>query len=78
MKRVLEEIQDGTYAKKWIEENQKDRPWFNTIRAEEQDHLIERVGAELRKMMPILDPVTVKPGEGPIPAKAEEGSTVGA
>ena len=77
MKRVLDEIRDGTYAKKWIEENEKDRPWFNEIRAKEQDHLIERVGAELRKMMPFLDPVVVKPGEGPISAK-EEKSTVGA
>ena len=77
MKRVLDEIRDGTYAKKWIEENEKDRPWFNKIRAKEQDHLIERVGAELRKMMPFLDPVVVKPGEGPISAK-EEKSTVGA
>ena len=75
MKRVLDEIRDGTYAKKWIEENEKDRPWFNKIRAKEQDHLIERVGAELRKMMPFLDPVVVKPGEGPISAK-EEKSTV--
>ena len=78
MKRVLDEIQDGTYAKKWIDENANDRPWFNETRAKEQEHLIEKVGAELRKMMPFLDPVTVKPGEGPISAKAEEKSTVGA
>ena len=77
MKRVLDEIKDGTYAKKWIEENENDRPWFNETRAKEQDHLIERVGAELRKMMPFLDPVTVKPGEG-ISAKEEKESAVGA
>ena len=71
MKRVLDEIRDGTYAKKWIDENAKDRPWFNETRSKEQDHLIERVGAELRKMMPFLDPVTVKPGEGPISSKDE-------
>ncbi len=76
MKRVLDEIRDGTYAKKWIEENEKGRPWFNEIRAKEQDHLIERVGAELRKMMPFLDPVVVKPGEGPISAKEEKESAV--
>ena len=76
MKRVLDEIRDGTYAKKWIEENEKGRPWFNETRAREQDHLIERVGAELRKMMPFLDPVTVKPGEGPISEKAEEKEEV--
>ena len=78
MKRVLDEIQDGTYAKKWIEENEKNSPWFNETRAKEQDHLIERVGAELRKMMPFLDPVTVKPGEGPISVKEEKESAVGA
>ncbi|HXV61736.1 MAG TPA: ketol-acid reductoisomerase [Vicinamibacteria bacterium] len=78
MKKILEEIRNGTYARKWIEENEKGRPWFDKVRFEEQNHLIERVGAELRKMMPFLDPVTVKPGEGPIPAKAEEKSTVGA
>jgi ketol-acid reductoisomerase len=78
MKRILDEIRNGTYAKKWIDENDNGRPWFNDTRAAEQDHLIERVGAELRKMMPFLDPVVVKPGEGPIPAKADEKSTVGA
>jgi ketol-acid reductoisomerase len=36
---------------------------FNKQRREEQDHLIEKVGADLRQMMPFLDPVTVKPGE---------------
>ena len=76
MKCVLDEIRDGTYAKKWIEENENGRPWFNEIRAKEQDHLIERVGAELRKMMPFLDPVTVKPGEGPIFEKAEQTEEV--
>ena len=78
MKRILDEIRDGTYAKKWIAENEKDRPWFNETRAKEQEHLIERVGAELRKMMPFLDPVTVRPGEGPISEKAKEESKVGA
>ena len=82
MKKILDEIRNGTYAKKWIEENEKGRPWFDGVRASEQDHLIERVGTELRKMMPFLDPVTVRPGEGPIPAKAasekDEKSPVGA
>lgn len=63
MKKMLVEIQDGTYARKWIEENERGRPWFNAIRRSNQDHLIEKVGAELREMMPFLDPVTIKPGE---------------
>ncbi len=84
MKRILDEIRNGTYARNWIQENEKGRPWFEEKRAKEQEHLIERVGAELRAMMPFLDPVTVKPGEGPIAAKPsakskrEEKTTVGA
>jgi len=84
MKKILDEIQNGTYARNWIQENEKGRPWFEAKRAEEQEHLIERVGAELRAMMPFLNPVTVKPGEGPIAAKPsaknkkDEKTTVGA
>ena len=63
MHQMLTEIQDGTYAQKWIEENEKGRPWFNAKREEERNHPIEKVGAEMRSMMPFLDPVTVKPGD---------------
>jgi ketol-acid reductoisomerase len=63
MQNLLADIQDGTYARKWIEENEKGRPWFNAARKREQEHLIEKVGAELREMMPFLNPVTIKPGE---------------
>jgi ketol-acid reductoisomerase len=63
MSQILKEIQDGTYAEKWIEENENNRPWFNQKRELEQKHMIEKVGAELREMMPFVDPVTVKPGE---------------
>ncbi|MFO7154320.1 MAG: ketol-acid reductoisomerase [Caldicoprobacter oshimai] len=52
MKKVLAEIQDGTFAKKWILENQANRPHFNAMRKREQEHPIEKVGKELRKMMP--------------------------
>ena len=63
MSEMLKEIQDGTYAGAWIKENQQSRPWFNEQRRLEQDHLIEQVGADLRAMMPFIDPVTIKPGE---------------
>ena len=63
MSQILSDIQSGAYAKQWIEENENGRPWFNKKRAEEQDHLIEEVGAKLRSMMPFIDPVTIKPGE---------------
>src|SRR5689334_19169653 len=63
MQKLLDEIKDGTFATKWIEENKTGRPQFNKTRASEQDHPIEKVGAQLRSMMPFLDPVTVKPGQ---------------
>jgi len=51
MKKVLQEIQDGTFARKWILENQANRPYFNARRRMEKEHLVEKVGRELRKMM---------------------------
>ena len=63
MSELLRDIQDGTYARNWIEENRKGRPWFNEQRRLEQNHLIEKVGAELRHMMPFINPVEIKPGE---------------
>jgi ketol-acid reductoisomerase len=63
MKKILDEIRDGTYAKNWIAENEKGRPNFNKVRREEQEQLLETVGVKLRQMMPFLDPVTIKPGE---------------
>ncbi len=63
MKKILAEIQDGSFAKKWIDENKAGRPEFEKRRAAEREQQIERVGAELRKMMPFVDPVTIKPGD---------------
>jgi ketol-acid reductoisomerase len=63
MSQILKDIQDGTYARGWIEENQNGRPWFNEQRRKEQEHMIEKVGASLREMMPFVNPVTIKPGE---------------
>ena len=60
MGRILQEIQDGTYARKWIAEDAAGRPWFLAQRRREQAHPIEKVGAELRAMMPFLDAVTLK------------------
>jgi ketol-acid reductoisomerase len=55
MERILAEIQDGTFAKAWIEENQQGRPSFEPTRAEERDLLLEGVGAQLRQMMPFVN-----------------------
>ncbi|ETA80505.1 ketol-acid reductoisomerase [Youngiibacter fragilis] len=51
MKKVLNEIQDGTFAKNWILENKANRPAFLSRRRIEQDLQVEHVGSELRKMM---------------------------
>src|SRR5690242_18835140 len=65
MKKMLAEIQDGTYARNWIGENEKGRPWFNATRSSEQTQTLEQVGSRLRAMMPFLNPVTIRPdGQG--------------
>lgn len=54
MQQILAEIQDGSFATKWILENQAGRPSFNRLRQMEQEHPIEAVGKKLRDMMPWL------------------------
>jgi ketol-acid reductoisomerase len=63
MQQVLAEIQDGSFAARWIAENEAGRPEFERLRQADHDHLIERVGARLRDQMPFLDPVTVQAGQ---------------
>ena len=63
MRKMLAEIQDGTYAKNWITDDPNGRPWFNEVRTQEQTQQIEEVGDALRKMMPFLDAVTIAPGK---------------
>ena len=50
MKKVLEEIQDGTFARNWITENKVGRPNFIATRRIKSEHQLEKVGKELRKM----------------------------
>ena len=54
MKKVLKEIQDGTFAKKWLLENQCGRPQFNAMRRHAAQTQAEEVGAKLRSMMSFL------------------------
>ncbi len=54
MREILGEIQDGTFAREWILENQAGRPVYNALKRMEAEHPIEIVGEELRKMMPWL------------------------
>lgn len=57
---VLSKIQDGTFARQWIQENADGRPQFKGRRKNEHDLLIEQVGAELREMMPFLNAKRIK------------------
>ncbi len=59
MRAMLKEIQDGEYARKWVGEHEAGRPWFNAQRAKERHQLLERVGADLRDMMPFVSPAKV-------------------
>ena len=52
MKKLLAEIQNGTFAKDWLLENQVGRPYFNAMRDKESNLLIEKVGQKIRAMIP--------------------------
>ena len=51
MQEILAEIQDGRFAREWILENQAGHPVFSSLRRQNEEHLIEEVGKELRSMM---------------------------
>jgi ketol-acid reductoisomerase len=63
MWQTLKEIQDGTFAKEWILENQAGRPVYNALKRMDEEHPIELVGKELRRMMPWLNPVEISRGK---------------
>lgn len=54
MEQILTEIQDGSFAREWILENQAGRPSYNAMKRMEAEHSIEVVGEKLRDMMPWL------------------------
>ncbi len=54
MKKILAEIQDGSFAREWILENQANRPVYYALRNKDAQHLIEKTGNTLRGMMPWL------------------------
>ncbi len=60
MRSILEEIRDGRFAEEWIAENRAGRPRFNEFRSRAQSHPIEKVGAELRAMMPWISAVKTR------------------
>ena len=57
MRQILREIQDGTFAKEWMAENDEGRKGFLRMREDANEHQIEEVGRELRRMMPWMNPV---------------------
>ena len=63
MQQVLREIQDGTFADRWIAENEAGSPNFKRMREAGREHQIEKVGASLRKAMPFLNPVEIVEGQ---------------
>lgn len=55
MEEVLENVQNGNFAKEWILENQANRPNYNALTRKDEEHQIEKVGQKLRDMMPWID-----------------------
>ena len=74
MRQVLAEIQDGSFAARWIRENDAGRAEFEKLRAQDRDHQIEQVGAALRAQMPFLNPVVVQAGQAQAAASQPGGS----
>ncbi len=54
MRRILTEIQDGTFANEWIEENKKGRSNYHRLQEDGKKHPVEAIGAKLREMMPFI------------------------
>jgi ketol-acid reductoisomerase len=57
MRQVLREIQDGSFAERWLDENSNGRAEFLAMRKKDAEHPVEKVGRELRSMMTWLEPV---------------------
>jgi len=55
MQQILDEIQDGTFARKWIDENKAGQPEYKRMMEEDLNHPIEKVGADLRSRMDWLE-----------------------
>ncbi|HEY7589460.1 MAG TPA: ketol-acid reductoisomerase [Candidatus Limnocylindrales bacterium] len=82
MRDVLAEIQSGQFAKRWVAEQESGGREFARLRAQDRDHQIEKVGAELRAKMPFVKPVVVEAGQAQAvasePASRQAAGTAGA
>ena len=65
MRRILDEIQNGSFAREWLDENRAGRPNFERLRQQDRDHVIEQVGKRLRAMMPWAEEGKGAAGETP-------------
>jgi len=54
MKKILDDIRSGAFAEEWIAENRSGRKNFDELRRDAKEHPIEKVGAQLREMMPFV------------------------
>jgi ketol-acid reductoisomerase len=77
MRQILEAVQDGSFAREWLDENRAGRPNFDRLRQADRDHEIERVGAELRAMMPWAEEGKRGSGEAGKRSGAEQPATTG-
>src|ERR1700757_3145638 len=78
MKKLLKEVQDGSFARKFMEENRTGRHQFEKYRRKERRQLIEEVGSRLRANMQFLDPVTAPDLDAAAPEQSPAAVTVGA
>jgi ketol-acid reductoisomerase len=78
MRAVLKDIQDGSFAARWIAESDSGRHEFERLRAQDRDHQIEQVGAELRSQMAFLNPVVVRAGQAQSAAGNQAAAASGA
>ena len=74
MQRLLDEVKDGSFARKWIAENRTGRAGFEARRIAESSHQIEAVGRGMRRMMPFLDAKEVLPGQVAMSAPVAAGA----
>ncbi len=67
MRRILDEIQNGSFAREWLDENRAGRPNFDRLRQQDREHLIEQVGQRLRAMMPWAEEGKAAAGQSAAP-----------
>jgi ketol-acid reductoisomerase len=69
MQKILEAVRDGSFAREWLAESRAGRPNFERLRQVDREHEIERVGAQLRAMMPWSEEGKRASGAEPAPSQ---------